>query len=98
MKSETIVMCVVALLLGMLLANMLKSVCGCKNLVEGVVPSRCVDQTEGCYAQTFKNKGDPCTDNCDCCSANCTGKGVCGSEGKVNNFEDFVDKVSQKYL
>ena len=30
MKSETIVMCVVALLLGMLLANMLKSVCGCK--------------------------------------------------------------------
>ena len=30
MKTETIVMCVVALLLGMLLANMLKSVCGCK--------------------------------------------------------------------
>ena len=35
MKSETVVMCVVALLLGMLLANMLKSVCGCKT-VEGV--------------------------------------------------------------
>ena len=34
MNSETIVMCVVALLLGMLLANMLKSVCGCKT-VEG---------------------------------------------------------------
>ena len=34
MKTETIVMCVVALLLGMLLANMLKSVCGCK-VVEG---------------------------------------------------------------
>jgi len=30
---ETIVMCVVALLLGMLLANMLKSVCGCKKVV-----------------------------------------------------------------
>ena len=34
MKTETIVMCIVALILGMLLANMLKSVCGCKN-VEG---------------------------------------------------------------
>ena len=34
MDSKTIVMCVVALLLGMLLANMLKSVCGCKT-VEG---------------------------------------------------------------
>ncbi len=34
MNSQTIVMCVVALLLGMLLANMLKSVCGCKT-VEG---------------------------------------------------------------
>ena len=34
MKTETIVMCVVALILGMLMANMLKSVCGCK-VVEG---------------------------------------------------------------
>ena len=34
MKTDTIVCCVVALLLGMLLANMLKNVCGCK-LVEG---------------------------------------------------------------
>ena len=35
MKTETIVYCVVALLLGMLLANMLNNVCGCKNIVEG---------------------------------------------------------------
>ena len=34
MKTDTIGMCVVALLLGMLLANMLKNVCGCK-VVEG---------------------------------------------------------------
>tara|TARA_B100000575_G_C22570892_1_gene361423 strand:- start:69 stop:353 length:285 start_codon:yes stop_codon:yes gene_type:complete len=34
MKTEQILMCVVALVLGMLLANMLKSVCGCK-VVEG---------------------------------------------------------------
>ena len=36
MNSETIVMCVVALVLGMLMANMLKNVCGCKT-VEGAV-------------------------------------------------------------
>ena len=34
MNNQTIVCCVVALLLGMLLANMLKNVCGCK-LTEG---------------------------------------------------------------
>jgi len=34
MKTDQIVMCVVALLLGMLLANMLKNVCGCQ-VVEG---------------------------------------------------------------
>jgi len=34
MNTEQILMCVVALILGMLLANMLKYVCGCK-LVEG---------------------------------------------------------------
>lgn len=34
MKTEQILMCMVALILGMLLANMLKSVCGCK-VVEG---------------------------------------------------------------
>ena len=34
MKTDQIIMCVVALLLGMLLANMLKNVCGCK-IVEG---------------------------------------------------------------
>ena len=35
MKTETIAYCVFALILGMLLANMLKSVCGCK-VVEGL--------------------------------------------------------------
>ena len=37
MNTEQILMCVVALILGMLLANMLKSVCGCK-VVEGIAP------------------------------------------------------------
>ena len=38
MDTKTIVICVVALLLGMLIANMLKDVCGCKNVVEGGGP------------------------------------------------------------
>ena len=36
MKTETIIMCVVALILGMLMANMLKSVCRCNTVVEGL--------------------------------------------------------------
>ena len=35
MKTEQIVMCVVALALGMLVANMLTNVCGCKTRTEG---------------------------------------------------------------
>lgn len=35
MNSQTIVMCVVALILGMLLAHMLKDVCGCNKVLEG---------------------------------------------------------------
>ena len=35
MNFETIVHCVVALILGMLLVNMLKDVCGCNKVVEG---------------------------------------------------------------
>ena len=35
MKTDQIMCCIVALLLGMLLANMFKNVCGCKNVVEG---------------------------------------------------------------
>ena len=35
MNTQTIFMCVVALLIGMLVANMLQNVCGCKKVVEG---------------------------------------------------------------
>ena len=35
MGTNQIMYCIVALILGMLMANMLKSVCGCKNVVEG---------------------------------------------------------------
>ena len=39
MKTDQIMYCIVALILGMLLANMLKNVCGCKNVVEGTEDS-----------------------------------------------------------
>ena len=35
LDNQTIMMVVVAIVLGMLVANMFKEVCGCKNLVEG---------------------------------------------------------------
>jgi hypothetical protein len=40
MKTDQIICCVVALILGMLLANMLKNVCGCK-VVEGQAAHHC---------------------------------------------------------
>ena len=53
MKTDTIVCCVVALLLGMLLANMLKNVCGCK-LTEG--------QADAVHLQL--HSADPLADQC----------------------------------
>jgi hypothetical protein len=38
METKTIVMCAVALLLGILIADMLQNVCGCKDIVEGMSP------------------------------------------------------------
>ena len=35
MDNKTVLMVVVAIVLGMLVANMFKEVCGCKNLIEG---------------------------------------------------------------
>ena len=48
MNSETVVMCVVALILGMLLANMLKNVCGCK-VVEGKTSCNKNDDCPGAF-------------------------------------------------
>ena len=58
MKTDQIICCVVALLLGMLLANMLKNVCGCK-VVEGMT-----ECTEGeslvYYDAALKEKSFEC--------------------------------------
>mgnify|MGYP000441967059 CR=1 FL=1 len=35
MDNKTVLMVIVAIVLGMLVANMFKEVCGCKNLIEG---------------------------------------------------------------
>ena len=58
MKTETIVMCVVALLLGMLLANMLKNVCGCK-VVEGNLTMPKVNPPENYTIDDIKNMVPP---------------------------------------
>ena len=56
MNSQTIVMCVVSLILGMLLANMLKSVCGCK-VVEGIAPPGNTDAQGTCNAIEYYDPG-----------------------------------------
>ena len=45
MDNKTILMVIVAIVLGMLVANMFKEVCGCKNLIEGQCSS--IDE-QGC--------------------------------------------------
>ena len=63
MNSETIVMCVVALILGMLMANMLKSVCGCRDVVEGL------DLTATEKYNWKKGQNDKCKKNGTNCSS-----------------------------
>lgn len=66
MNSQTIVMCVVALILGMLLANMLKNVCGCK-VVEGqcsdiyyVEDDNRYEFTEDCRSCVYAQRPEEC--------------------------------------
>ena len=76
MDTKTIVMCVVALILGMLMANMLKSVCGC-NSVEGFNLSDCNDCVQDRFldpkTHTFNAGLQPTTDDlttsCPSCDA-----------------------------
>ena len=57
MNSEQILMYVVALILGMLLANMLKGVCGCK-VVEGQDIPICTPEQAGiCNCPSFRGEG-----------------------------------------
>lgn len=58
MNSETVVYCVVALLLGMLLANMLKSICDCK-VVEGQECSRDDDCNVPGWPHCYRARCEP---------------------------------------
>ena len=62
MNSETIVHCVVALLLGILLANMHKSVCGCKtvegNSDNGIDTSDAIEATQNDLCDMYKGGAD----------------------------------------
>ena len=73
MKTETIVMCVVALILGMLLANMLKSVCGCKT-VEGLENMSSPQQLALFVLKTQNNPENFCIDDSGSISDKCEGK------------------------
>ena len=61
------IMCVVALILGMLLANMLKSVCGCKNVVEGAEDDD-YDKCNKCMKEWGGNShvASICSGDCPC--------------------------------
>ena len=72
MNSQTIVYCVVALLLGMLLAHMLKDVCGCDKVVEGSVELR----PNGELEQRGPNPYGPKAAN-KCKSLECNGNCIC---------------------
>ena len=59
MDTKTIVMCVVALLLGMLISNMLKDVCGCKNIVEGQTPEEQLASESTCVNTALNASAAP---------------------------------------
>ncbi len=73
MKMETIVYCVIALLLGMLLANMLKNVCGCGDVVEGQCdcndPTSCSGHRRVQYPSGYRLI-PTCDDGTDCICSN----------------------------
>ena len=71
METKTIVMCVVALLLGILMADMLQNVCGCKDIVEGQGNDECWD-------------GDMYTFD-KCCADVATFSSVCAAPGYTHD-------------
>ena len=89
MKSEQIVMCVVAFILGMLLVNMLKSVCGCK-VVEG---QDCTGGSGflGNLGVTDRIPGTP-----EACGWPEASGYCCFDEGAINVFEgDYPDQCRE---
>ena len=68
MNSQTIVMCVVALILGILLANMLKNICGCNKVVEpGIFNAVAYGDSVAIYCERCDETVDPNSDDCEYC-------------------------------
>ena len=87
MNSETIVYCVVALILGMLLANMLKNVCGCKT-VEGLTGTQeCAQNYEAgkdCKGlMTDCNREYEIGSDCDASEGDCKDPDFCTSSSET---------------
>ena len=88
MGTDQIMYCIVALLLGMLLANMLKNVCGCKN-VEGF----CKESAFACGGSSDDGKECIARDpNDDCPGMKC--QEYCSS---LDNYDDCGEKVGAKW-
>ena len=73
LDNQTIMMVVVAIVLGMLVANMFKEVCGCKNLIEGQITFQ-----DGCITEVIH-----CPNNEACPNAESTGR--CNDYILINN-------------
>ena len=57
MKTEQILMCIVSLILGMLIAGMLKNICGCK-IIEGYPREHVMGQMQGLKWNNNEHKGN----------------------------------------
>ena len=106
LDNQTIMMVVVAIVLGMLVANMFKEVCGCKNLVEGQTASRgenfvACDQGEGdgncVWISTSESTNSvPCgvvsdTNKENYCSQNYSGVVYRVNDGPLYHYYDWGD-------
>jgi len=85
MWTDQIMYCIVALIIGMLLANMLKSVCGCK-VVEG---NSCGGEFTDDYCNYMNNPWDVTAGE-----ARHGATGGSGTRCKVNCFEDAVSDLN----
>ena len=54
MKTDQIMCCIVALILGMLMYHMLQNVCGCKNVVEGVDEDEVLPEVATCDLERIR--------------------------------------------
>lgn len=104
MNYEQILMYVFSLILGMLLANMLKGVCGCKNLIEGQV--YCTeDQVTWCkgtaYPPRISGNSAECNHPDGSCIVQCTDhqKQICAvGDGEYCGFQNCMTRTEKQEM